>query len=373
MNQILEGLEGVLCLMEDVLIFGSDKAQHGARLTAVLKRLEAAGVTLNSEKCEFAKNQVKFLGHLIDQESIRADPDKTSAILRMEAPSNITELRHFLGMVNQLGTFSSHVSELIQLFRELLSSKRSWTWGSSQEQAFSQVKAELAKPTVLLLYNPQAPTKFSADASSHGHGAVLLQQVGDVWKPVTYASRSMSETERRYAQIEKGLAMTWACDKFSDYILGRSFLIETDHKPLVPLLSTKQLDSLTPRILQFRLRLMRYDYSIQHVPDKLLYTANTLSRAPQTEVTESLELQEEVEAFIESISDNLPACKSRLEIYQKAQSSDSICSRVKEFCTCSWPKKHLLGAELFTLLESQKQSQPSPWIATVQQLHCSPF
>ena len=83
MNQILEGLEGMLCQMDDVLTFGSNKAQHDARLTAVLKRLEAAGVTLNSEKCEFAKSRVKFLGHLIDQEGIRADPDKTSAILRM--------------------------------------------------------------------------------------------------------------------------------------------------------------------------------------------------------------------------------------------------------------------------------------------------
>ena len=227
-----------------------------------------------------------------------------------------------------------------------MSTKRSWTWGSSQEQAFSQVKSELAKPTVLALYSPRAPTKVSADASSYGLGAVLLQQVVDVWKPVAYASRSMSETERRYAQIEKeALAVTWACDKFSDYILGRPFQIETDHKPLVPLLSTKQLNSLPPRVLRFRLRLARYDYSIQHVPSKLLYTADALSRAPLTEV-ESLELQEEVEAFIESVSDNLPASKGRLETYQEAQSSDSVCSRVKEFCTTGWPKKHLIGAEI---------------------------
>ena len=272
MNQILEGLEGVLCLMDDVLIYGSDEAQHNARLTAVLKRLEAAGVMLNSEKCEFARSRVKFLGHLIDQEGIRADPEEVSAILKMEAPTNIT------GMVNQLGKFSPRMSELTQPLRELLSSKRSWTWGSSQELAFSQVKAELAKPTVLTLYNPRAPTKVSADASSYGLGAVLLQQVGDEWKPVAYASRSMSETERRYAQIEKeALTVTWACDKFSDYILGRSFQIETDHKPLVPLLSAKELDSLLPRVLRFQLRLARYGYSIQHVPGKLLYTADALS------------------------------------------------------------------------------------------------
>ena len=347
MSQILEGLDGVLCQMDDVLIFGSDKAQHDQRLTAALKRLQAAGVTLNSEKCEFAKTRVKFLGHVIDLEGIRPDSDKISAIIQMTAPCNVSEVRRFLGMVNQLGKFSPRVSELTQPLRELLSSKRSWTWGSSQEEAFSQIKAELTKPTVLTLYDPQAPTKVSADASSYGVGAVLLQQAGDIWKPVAYASRSMTETERRYAQIEKeALAVVWACDKFSDYVLGRSFQIETDHKPLVPLLSTKQLDCLPPRVLRFRLRLARYTYTIEHVPGKLLYTADALSRAPQTSTVETLEFEEEVEAFIEGVSDNLPVSKSGLETYQRAQSSDSICSKVKGYCTSGWPKKHLIEAEL---------------------------
>ena len=302
MSQILEGLDGVLCQMDDVLIFGSDKAQHDQRLTAALKRLQAAGVTLNSEKCEFAKTRVEFLGHVIDPEGIRPDPDKISAIIQMTAPCNVSEVRRFLGMVNQLGKFSPCVSELTQPLRELLSYKRSWTWGSSQEEAFSQIKAELTKPTVLTLYDPQALTKVSADASSYGVGAVLLQQAGDIWKPVAYASRSMTETERRYAQIEKeALAVVWACDKFSDYVLGRSFQIETDHKPLVPLLSTKQLDRLPPRVLRFRLRLARYAYTIEHVPGKLLYTADALSRAPQTSTVETLEFEEEVEAFIEGV------------------------------------------------------------------------
>ena len=94
------------------------------------------------------------------------------------------------------------------------------------------------------------------------------------WRPVAYASRSLSETERRYAQIEKeALAVTWSCEKFSDYILGSRFEIETDHKPLVPILSTKHLNDLPPRVLRFRLRMAKFDYSISHVPGKLLYTA----------------------------------------------------------------------------------------------------
>ena len=111
----------------------------------------------------------------------------------------------------------------------------------------------------------------------------------------------MSETERQYAQITKeALAITWASSKFSDYILGRKFLVETAHKPLIPLLSTKHLDILPPRILRFRLRLAKFNYTVFHVPGKLLYAADALSRAP-VPVTgdESLE----VETFVVSITE----------------------------------------------------------------------
>ena len=152
-------------------------------------------------------------------------------------------------------------------------------WGPSQRDAFTrlQVKEELSKPTTLALYDSQAPTKLSADASSYGLGAVLMQQTDEQWRPVAYASRSLTDTERHYAQIEKeALAITWGCEKFSDYILGKEMSIETDHKPLLPLLSSKQLDSLPPRVLRFRLRMDRFTYIIRHVPGKDLHTADIL-------------------------------------------------------------------------------------------------
>ena len=343
MNQVLEGLDGVLCQMDDVLIFGANKAEHDARLTKVLERLEDTGVTLNPDKCEFGRERVKFLGHIVDREGIRANPDKVAAVLQMKAPTSITELRRFLGMVNQLGKFSPRIAHLSQPLRELLSNKRSWAWMSAQERAFIDIKTELTQQTVLALYDPEAPTTVSADASSYGLGAVLLQKVADIWKPVAYASRSMTVTEKRYAQIEKeALAVTWACDRFADYIVGREFGIETDHKPLVPLLSTKYLDSLPPRVLRFRLRLARYDYTIQHVPGKLLYTADTLSRAPVAAEVNSVQLQEEVESFTDNLVETFPASSSQLEVYIKAQDTDHKCSQVKGYCLSSWPKKEQL-------------------------------
>ena len=350
MSKLLDGLEGVVCLMDDVLIFGVTTAEHDIRLIKVLERLQSAGVTLNPTKCEFNKSSVKFLGHLVDKDGIRADPEKTSAILRMEAPRNITEVRRFMGMINQLGKFSPSMAELSQPIRELLSTKRTWTWGPDQERAFSLIKLELTRPTVLALYNTTANTKVSADASSFGLGAVLLQQSGDddTWKPVSYASRSMSETEQRYAQIEKeALAVTWACEKFADYILGRTFHIESDHKPLIPLLSSKHLDRLPPRVLRFRLRLARFSYTIEHVPGKLLYTADTLSRAPTSSAgVNSLQFDEEVELFVHETISTLPASKHRLETYRQAQAQDEECRKLLDFCRNGWPKKSTLEPHL---------------------------
>ena len=349
MNRILEGLEGVVVLMDDVLVFGSTKEQHDTRLMTVLKRLEEVGATLNRGKCEIFRPTVKFLGHILDKQGIRADPEKTSAITKMEAPKSVSDVRRFMGLVNQLGKFSPKIAEYSQAIRELLRSNRTWMWGPMQEESFSRIKEELAKPTILAHYNPEAETKVSADASSFGLGAVLMQKEGEHWKPVVYASRSLTDTERNYAQIEKeALAVTWACEKFATYILGRQFTIESDHKPLIPLLNEKHLDALPPRILRFRLRMAKFDYFAVHVPGKLLYTADALSRAPLPKFSENdTTMQDQAECFVHAITiPSLPASRSTLERYRQAQQEDEICSKVMEYCRVGWPDRNSIVCPL---------------------------
>ena len=127
-------------------------------------------MTLNPDKCEFDKKSLTFLGNIIDAHGVSADPSKTSVVLEMKTPRSITELRRFMGMDNQLGKFTPRIAEISQPLRELLSSKRVWTWGPAQAGAFKEIKAELARPTTLGLYNPDAPTKICADASAYGLG-----------------------------------------------------------------------------------------------------------------------------------------------------------------------------------------------------------
>jgi hypothetical protein len=155
MSQILSGIDGVVC-------HGRDEKEHTDRLNKVLQRIQSAGATLNPAKCEFQKTKLKFLGHLIDEEGIKVDPEKTIAIEKMATPTNVPELRRFMGMVNQLGKFSSNLAELTQPLRKLLSKNQTWIWGSAQEQAFKRVKEELSRPTTLTLYDPAAETTVSA-------------------------------------------------------------------------------------------------------------------------------------------------------------------------------------------------------------------
>ena len=122
--------------------------------------------------------------------------------------------------------------------------------------------------------------------------------------------------------------------------------MESDHKSLVPLLNTKHLDDLPPQVLRFRLRLAKYDYVAHHVPGKFLYAADALSRAPSREEGDQ-ELQEEVEAYVDHVTvPSIPATPQRLQVYKLAQTEDSECSRIREYCKTQWPRQHSMESSL---------------------------
>ena len=254
-------------------------------------------------------------------------------------------MRRVLGMVNHLGKFIPNLAEKTEPLRKLLSKQNAWIWEYPQATAFQKIKEDLIKSPVLALYTPTRETVVSADASSFGIGAVIQQRqdTGD-FKPIAYASRSMTPTEQKYAQIEReALAVTWACERFSDYLYDMRFQVETDHKPLVSLLSSsKRLDELPLRIQRFRLRLMRYNFSISHVSGNF-FTPDTLSRCLVQITTKSAhELETATEAYVELIINHLPVTEKRLKDIRDRQTADNTCNQLKRFCIQGWPAKHLL-------------------------------
>ena len=137
------GVDGVVCLIDDILVFGRSQSEHDNHLQYTLERIKNSGVTLNYEKCVFSQNSVKFFGQIVDQNGIKPDPEKVNAIACMAELTNVSEIRRFLGMVNQHSKFSPKLAELTKPLWYLLSKKNQWMWGQKQKDAFDQVKKEL--------------------------------------------------------------------------------------------------------------------------------------------------------------------------------------------------------------------------------------
>jgi hypothetical protein len=137
-SQIIDGLEGVSNHIDDFIVYGKDAKQHDERLQKVIEKLYNAGLKLNKTKCEFNKNSLKYLGHLITDKGISADPDKINSIISLKSPTNVKKLQEFLGLVNYLSKFIKNHSEVTATFRQLLLKNAIWKW-QNEEQAFNDL------------------------------------------------------------------------------------------------------------------------------------------------------------------------------------------------------------------------------------------
>ncbi len=340
MMKILEGIDGVEVYQDDIIIHGRDEQQHDARLKHTLDRIRQSGLKLNERKCKFKRNSLSFLGHVIDANGISAHPDKIKAIRDMAAPTSVTELRSFMGMVNFMSRFIENLSRKMEPLNKLLCTDNEWTWGPDQEKAFEDVKAAITTPTVLAYYDQTRPTIVSSDASSYGIGAVLMQEDNQGQRrPVAYISRTMTSSERRYAQIEKELlGVVWACEKFSRYLVGlSSFRILTDHKPLVPIINEKDLDVTPIRCQRLLIRLMRYNGKAEHVPGKTLVLADLLSRKPLDNDEEDDDLEQDVNFLVQAVVANIPATREKIQEIKDASCSDKIVSSAMTMTKNGWP------------------------------------
>lgn len=253
MDNLLQGIPNVCCYIDDILVTGPDEAKHLSSLKEVFQRLEKHGFKLKREKCAFMKPSVTYLGHLVHSKGIHTLPAKLKAIQDAPEPQNVAQLISFLGLLNCYGKFISNLSTLIHPLNKLLRANSRWTWNSECSSAFVAAKAALTSYTVLVHFNPTLPITLAGDASSYGIGAVISHVYPDSSeRPIAFASRTLTKSEKNFAQLEKeALSLVYGIKKFHQYLYGCKFILITDHKPLLSILGpTSGIPSLAAARLQ---------------------------------------------------------------------------------------------------------------------------
>ena len=235
--------------MDDIIVFDDNFDQHVDRVRALLLRCREHGITRNPDKFKFAEKEVKFVGFIINAHGVSTDPDKLKAIAEFPIPSCLTDLRSFMGLINQLGDFTTEVSTTADPLHELLTTTNEFLWTETHTTAFQATK----KALVIAHYDPSKPTALHTDASRRkGLGYALLQKHADKWRLIQCGSRFLTETESRYAMVElELLAATWAMEKCRIHLLGlEHFELVVDHKALVTILDKHRLDEVDNARLQ---------------------------------------------------------------------------------------------------------------------------
>ena len=284
MDTILQGIPHTVCYIDDILVTGDTEEEHLRNLEEVLRRLQHYGIRVKRRKCSFLQESVEYLGHRIDGEGLHTTPRKVEAVQLAPTPRNQKQLRSFLGLLQYYGKFIPNMSTTLNPLNALLRKDTKWKWSAEAEKAFKQAKELLTSATVLAHYNPGLPLRLAADASAYGIGAVISHVCEDgTERPVAYASRTLTESEKNYAQLEKeALSLVFGVRKFHQYLYGRPFTLYTDHQPLTTIFGPKRgVPPLAAARMQcWALILSAYDYQIQFKPTKAHANADGLSRLP---------------------------------------------------------------------------------------------
>lgn len=256
------------------MTFGKTQEEHDENLEKVFKRLRKANLKLSPEKTKINRTRVKFLGHVLSASGIQPDDSNIEKILNFPQPTTVDEVRRFVAMCNFYRKHIANFADISYPLNLMMRKGAQFNWSSECINAFNKLKVLLTSKPVLEFPDFSSPFILRTDASGVGLGAMLCN--GKTGKPVAYASRVLKPAETRYETIEQEcLAIVWAVKIFRTYLLGRKFLIETDHRPL------QYMNNLTiknSRLTKFRLQLQEYDFEVMHIPGKSNSIPDALSR-----------------------------------------------------------------------------------------------
>ncbi|KAK7111487.1 hypothetical protein V1264_011109 [Littorina saxatilis] len=345
-RQVLSGLKGVVNISDDILCYGTSQQDHDNNLRALMQRLREKDLTLNTDKCEYNKKSLEFLGHIFGEDGITPSQDKLKTILELPTPTNASEVRSLLGMMNFCGAhFIPNYATLTHELRLLTKKTTPWSWNEKHDAALRTLKAELSKATTLAYFNPGKPTEIYTDGSPVGISAVLTQDK----RIIQFASRALTPTEQRYSQTEReALAITWACEYFHIYLFGATFTVYTDHKPLVSMFNNPRAQ-LSARVERWVLRTQPYEMTVQYRPG-FDNPADYLSRHPVQQHPSSRE-EKIAEEYLHYVVDtSTPKAMTLDTVISETAKDVTLTAVINAILTSDWEAKDDVDTKTFRTL-----------------------
>jgi cleavage and polyadenylation specificity factor subunit 1 len=289
-HQVLSGLDFCVPYFDDVLVASTTSEEHKTHLQQVFLRLAQHGLKINPQKCVLGQPEVKFLGCLITKTGVKPLPDKVQVLAEYPKPKTYMELKRFLAMINFYRRFLPQAAETQAPLHEYLKNnkkndRREIPWTETATAAFEKCKFDLANAATLHYHAPNQHLQLMVDASDIAIGAALHAVVKNKPLPLSFYSRKLSPTEKRYSTYDRELLAIYASIKhFRHSLEGQNFTILTDHRPLTFLFS-KNSDSASPRQIRQMNYIAQFSTDIQHVSGTDNAVADALSRIDEIKFT----------------------------------------------------------------------------------------
>ena len=339
-DQVIAGIPNCAAYLDDIIITGTTEEEHLKTLDLVLSRLAEFGLRCNLPKCSFFQDEVSYLGYRISKSGKSPDSTRTEAIRNLPTPKSLKEIEAFIGKINYYGKFIANFSDSCEPLNQLRRKNVKWQWTAECQKAFDHLKHCLSEATILVHFDAHLPIILATDASSYGIGAVIMHRYPDgSEKPIAHASKTLTDTERNYSQIEKeALSIIYGVRKFHQYLAGRHFELITDHQPLLTIYSpVKGIPVATANKLQrWALCLMGYSYTIRYKPTHLHANADALSRLPTSSDDSFVDTDAlHIHQIHQMIIDESPVDAKEV---QSALDKDEILRTVKHFTLTEWSK-----------------------------------
>jgi len=281
--------------VDDSLLYDDNLEEHWWRIIEFLEVAGNGGVVLNADKFQFAQKTVDFAGFRITEDSVEPLPKYLDAIREYPVPTNITDIRSWFGLVNQVAHYSQ-LHELMEPFKKFLSPKVKFEWTDDLQNLFVESKNKIVEAIKegVKIFDPTRRTALMSDWSKTGIGFWLLQKYCQCpqsspgccqngWRIALAGSRFLSSAERNYAPVEgEALGVAWSLEQTRFFTMGcNDLLVVVDHKPLVKLLGDRRLDEIdNPRLFRLKQRTLMWQYQIEYQPGKKNYVADAVSRRP---------------------------------------------------------------------------------------------